>query len=549
MRDRLLNDSLTRLASEAAIKLSALVAGGDQIPFDVDADSGDDSLFYSYRPLTSHYVREHEGELRQLESFGPARDAVAAAGIAAAYLEARGEQVPSDPGERAAQMLIVFLAGLWDGCTELSLDHERLRGALAVLEAETRGADEADVLIAPLVGLRMPLPRLQLPNGMQIVRADSIEAPIEAMRSEGMGRAAWQPQFLALAEQTDGPDSAESALHQLSELISVMHLFKAGSVGLGPYAFAPTGEDRWARLATGAPATRAGHYELSEEEAIALAEFAAELEARPDPDGSLAWAVNRFEMGCGRESALEGLSDHLLALRAVLDGHGPVGASLPMRAAALIADESVERIEARERIEGALELERSLMNGAPSLPGLAVAAWIEEGVRRILRETALGELSKDLNKAADETLIATGLAGGDSEIAVAAAPAVPGREAEEAAACETPPEPDSDRSPIASGANSGPADNLQGEDYDMDHQDTRILEPIPAEGEIRITATPWLDEVDAPEHSTLDFPAIEGDLEHRERIDTPRVRHLFPVPEDADWEVRELRYDRRRRAG
>ncbi len=563
VRDRLLDDSLTRLASEAAIKLSALVAGGDQIPFDVDAESGDDSLFYSYQPLTSRYVRERDGELRALDSFGPAREAVAAAGIAAAYLEARGEQVPSDPGERAAQMLTVFLAGLWDGCTELSLDHERLRNALAVLEAETRGIDEADVLIAPLVGLRMPLPRLQLPNGMQIVRADAIEAPIEAMRSEGMGRAAWQPQFLALAEQADGPDSAESALHQLSELISVMHLFKPGSVGLGPYAFAPAGEDRWARLATGAPATRAGHYELSEEDAIALAEFAAELEARPDPDGALAWAVNRFEMGCGRESALEGLSDHLLSLRAVLDGHGPVGASLPMRAAALIADESVERIEARERIESALELERSLMNGSPSLPGLAVAAWIEEGVRRILRETALGELSKDLNKAADESLIVAGLDGGDVEVAVGASdvvaeiadqgsqgggaiPAAPGREAEEAAVDETSPVPDSDHSLISSEAGTGPATHLEGEDYDMNHQDTRILEPIPAEGEIRITATPWLDEVDAPEHSTLDFPAIEGDLQHRERIDTPRVRHLFPVPEDADWEVRELKYNRRR---
>ncbi len=148
----------------------------------------------------------------------------------------------------------------------------------------------------------------------------------------------------------------------------------------------PTGEDRWARIATGAPSTRPGSYELSEEEAIQLAEFAATLEARPDPDGALAWAVGRFELGCGRDSALEGLSDHLLALRAVLDGHGPVGASLPMRASALIADESFGRIEARERIESALELERSLMNGSPSLPGLAIAGWIEEGVRRILRD-------------------------------------------------------------------------------------------------------------------------------------------------------------------
>ncbi|HVY78562.1 MAG TPA: hypothetical protein VG898_08665 [Solirubrobacterales bacterium] len=547
MRDRLLNDSLTRLASEAAIELSALVAGGEAIPFDVDAESGDDSLFYSYRPLTSRYVRERDGRLRELEAFAPARDAVAAADIAATYLEARGEQVPGDPGERAAQMLTAFLASLWDGCTELSLDHERLRNALAVLEAETRGAEEADVLIAPLVGLRMPLPRLQLPHGVQIVRADTIEAPIEAMRSEGMARAAWQPQFLALAEQADGPDSADSALHQLRELISVMHLFKPGSIGLGPYAFAPTGEERWARLATGAPATRAGHYELSEEEAIALAQFAAELEARPDPDGALAWAVNRFEMGCGRESALEGLSDHLLSLRAVLDGHGPVGASLPMRAAALIADESVERIEARERIEGALELERSLMNGSPSLPGLAIAAWIEEGVRRILRETALGELSKDLNKAADETLIASGLEGGDVEIAVSEEIPVAGAEgivvSREAPAAEQIP------APSFQPQTPEPEHEPPEEEHSDMNQETRILEPIPAEGEIRITATPWLDEVDAPEHSTLDFPAIDGDVQHRERIDTPRVRHLFPVPEDADWQVRELKYDRRRQAG
>ena len=71
-------------------------------------------------------------------------------------------------------------------------------------------------------------------------------------------------------------------------------------------------------------------------------------------------------MGCARPTALEGLSDHLLALRAVLEGHGPVGASLPMRASALIADETrCDRIEARERVESALELERALMNGAP----------------------------------------------------------------------------------------------------------------------------------------------------------------------------------------
>ena len=76
------------------------------------------------------------------------------------------------------------------------------------------------------------------------------------------------------------------------------------------------------------------------------------------------------------------------------------------------------------------------------------------------------------------------------------------------------------------------------------NQDTRILEPVPAEHEIRITATSWLDEVDASDDvGTIEWPAGGSDVEHRERIDTPRVRHLFPVPEDAEWEVKELRYD------
>jgi hypothetical protein len=530
VRDRLLNESLTRLASDAAIRLSSLVAGGDQIPFDIDAESSDDSAFYSYKPLTSRYVREREDELRGLESFAAARDSVAAAGIAAAYLEARGEQVPADAGERAARMLTVFLASLWDGCTELALDHERLQSALAVLEAETRGAEEADVLIAPLVGLRMPLPRLQLPHGVQIIRADAIDAPIEAMRSEGMGRAAWEPQFLALAEQDEAAETAEDAIRQLRDLVSIMHLFKPGSIGLGPHAFAPTGEERWARLATGAPATRSGGYELNESEAVALAEFASTLEARPDPDGALAWAVGRFELGCGRESALEGLSDHLLALRAVLDGHGPVGASLPMRASALIADDDIDRFEARERIEEALELERSLMNGSPSLPGLALASWVEAGVRRILRDAALGKLGTDLGTAADETLIATGLEAGDG--------AIVGTTSE----WETP-----EAGEVEETVTTHRAAHHEPQ-IEHEEQATRILEPIPAEDEIRITATPWLDEVEVT-HSTLDFPAIEGDLQHRERIDTPRVRHLFPVPEDADWEVSELKYDHYGQAG
>jgi hypothetical protein len=318
VRDFLLSEALKRLATEAATRLSALVAAGDQIPFDVAADAGDDSAFYSYVPLSGRYVVDHAEELRALPSFVPARAAVAEAGVAAAYLEDRGEPVPAEPSARAELMLVVFFASLWEGCTGFALDRDRLEDALALLAAEGREADEADVLIVPIVGLRMSTPRLNLPHGVRVVRADAIEAPVDAMRSEGMGRAAWEPQYLAVAEQDAEDGGAEAALNQLRELISVMRMFKGGGIGLGPYAFAPTGANTWRRIATGAPATRPGGYRLSETEAEELAAFAGELESRPDPDAALSWAVGRFEMGCERESAVEGLSDHLLAMRAVL---------------------------------------------------------------------------------------------------------------------------------------------------------------------------------------------------------------------------------------
>jgi hypothetical protein len=548
VRDFLLNESIKRLATEAAGRFSSLVAMGEEIPFDVAADSADESAFYSYVPMTGRYVLEHAEELRSLPSFPAAREATVEAGVAAPYLEARGEAVPADPAARAELMLTTFFASLWEGSAGFSLDRERLEGALATLDAESRDADEADLLIVPLVGLRMSMPRLQLPHGVRIVRADSIEAPVDAMRSEGMGRAAWEPQYLAVAEQD--ADGAEGALMQLRELVSVMRMFKGGGIGLGPFAFAPTGEGCWRRIATGAPSTRPGGYRLGEAEAAELIEFAAALEARPDPDSALSWAVGRFEMGCERPTALEGLSDHLLAMRAVLEGHGPVGASLPLRAAALIEDETLDRMQARERVEDVLELERAMMNGLPIDRAVELATWMEEGTRKLLRQAALGELGNDLSTTADETLIVNGLEGGDAEITVSVPSEAPVEEEPDLVSePDSVPEPEYEEisieavEPGPSAELQLPADELPEEDEYVE-QETRIMEPVPAEEEIRITATPWLEEVtDSRAGETIDWPAdSDRDIQHREKIDTPRVRHLFPVP-DSDWEVEHLEFE------
>ena len=71
------------------------------------------------------------------------------------------------------------------------------------------------------------------------------------------------------------------------------------------------------------------------------------------------------------------------------------------------------------------------------------------------------------------------------------------------------------------------------------------------------TERDWLSEVSDPGGGeTLEWPAPEHDrseqaewrqgAEDEEPLDTPRVRHLFPEPDETDWEIGELDYDRSR---
>jgi len=594
VRDEVLKEALRRLAVEAATRLTSLVASGEELPFDVAENEGEHT-FYRYVPLTERFVNDHADELRSLPAFAPACSAVDQAGAAAPYLEARGEQVPEDAIERADRMLVAFVARLWKGSAEFAVDKPRLEAALHELEVEARDVADEDLLLAPLVGLQMPLAELDLP-GVRIVRADTIEAPLEATRSEGMQRSAWEPQFLGLAERDEGPGGSAPALRMLRDLVSVMRLFKEGAIGLGPHAYAPTGEGTWKRIVTGASQIRLGAYKLNEAEAAELGEFARQLEMRPDPDGSLAWAVARFEMGCDRTAALDGLSDHLLAMRALFEGSGPVGANLPMRVAALVA-EPAERPESYEKLQGAFELERAMMAGEDYEIGSAtgLAAWIEDATRAIVRGAALGEHGSDVAASADESLVAAGLEAGegsaeqmgeddeweppvtDSEQDETSEVAVPDPEAIRIIATQKR-EEKRVRIREHEPQGKGEADeDERGEHPDRGYEDGIYFEAAQEsdgtdevdeaeeaeqsaanddeETTVRSSTQPdWLSEVSETGGETLEWPAPVRERSREqaewrqetdeEPLEEPRVRHLFPVPENADWEVGELDYDR-----
>ena len=221
------------------------------------------------------------------------------------------------------------------------------------------------------------------------------------------------------------PDAGARAVEAFRQLITTLRLFKAGSVGLGPYAWTRAGANRWRRISTGSGRARPGGYRLAEQELTDLVAFSRTLAyrsalARPvsGPAGALPRATSRFEAGLERGVALEALNDYLLTLRFLLEGGGPAGLDLSIRVAALCA-EPEQRGQIKAVIDRALSLERELWSGEPAvgrddLPSAAeTTATVEDLTRAILADAACGHLGSDLRSTADEILLADGLAIGE----------------------------------------------------------------------------------------------------------------------------------------
>jgi hypothetical protein len=525
-----LKKALERLAEEAGDYFGELLRAGAEIPFEIDQKPGESSPLYRYVPQTHKFIVEHAEGLRKLRSFAPACKAISAAGVAANFLEEGGLPVPSDEQRRAEQLTVAFMARLWNGCDEFTIDPERLERILREIEFGSSDAiSPGRNVFCPLVGLQLPVTKLELATAT-IVRAEVTELPPDALRSEGMGRAAWEPQFVAVAKCLDEQQPAAVVNAQLRELITAMRLLRPGGVALGPHAWTQSEDGRWKRLATGAARPRAGGYVLTESDAIELADLTRALGSRPHREGPVGWAIARFELGCERETIFEGMSDYLLALRAILEGGGPAVVSLPMRIAALRA-EPRQRAAMSSAIERALVLEHRVMGGAPASAldddSLELAAEVEDHVRTILCDAARGELGGDLRVTADEILVADGLHGGDAVADMGATaeweiPDPPGPGIRVFAA--------KDRSqPSTEGDPATRPDMKVTEEEEEDMQISDVVVPI------------------NPTDVADSRPGHSGRSPRPERSATERLpaRELFPAPEATDWSIPELRFSRR----
>jgi hypothetical protein len=416
VRNRALHDHLSGFAELAADHLTRRLEGGAEIPFEVAENPGATSVLYHYRALSDEFVRACFDELRRLDGFGPAVLALAEVEGLPAYLRVLGiSDIPRSDRERAVVVLREFLARVWDEVTAFDLDDARFERAYRELESILYENTVLSTVLAPLAGVRLAGERLELGGGISLVRGDLCDAPPEAIWAPG--REEREPStlvLLAIEATPQDPPPLTAARLAFRKLLTTLRLFRAGPCALGATAWWRIDDGPWQSTAlafSGRP--HAGELWLDPTDRDELAELFDLVRAHPIKGGALPWALARFEMGSERAVPLDGLSDHLLALRALFHEEEPSATALSSRVAALCG-EPPQRPWIQDRIRQAFRLQRLLMRGDLDADYLeatgsdapeAIALDLEDQLRSILRDVVCGYLDVDVSRVADEVFL------------------------------------------------------------------------------------------------------------------------------------------------
>jgi hypothetical protein len=416
MRNRQLHAALAAFAEEAAWQLASDTAEGHEIPFEVVEAGGRrrDTPLYCYRPLTAAFIDERRAILSRLPSYLPAVHALASVGGLDSYLDARRMRSDDvDARSRAELALRAFLGRVFEDSTDFVLEPARLERAYAELEAVVHEGRTETVVVAPVLGLELVSAEVQMADGLTLMRGDVLEgAPDEAVWPRDGGDA----HVLAVLRWEAAPGDEAPVDHarvRLRRMLSALRLFDEAGVALGPAAWTRTAGGAWQAvlLDAGGGGPTLGPCTVTPEQEDELRAFCNLVGRRTPRSGEVAWALHRFNLACGRATAAEALTDHLLALRALLEPEGPASGRLGGRVAVLCADPD-DRARIAERVAGIVSLERRVITGV-GLPEreivAALVAELAEYLRAILRDVLCGHLDPDVRGVADE-LIERGLA-------------------------------------------------------------------------------------------------------------------------------------------
>ena len=414
MRNRELHDALRAFAVEASALLRDEQSTGAELQFELEEEAtrGGPTL-YHYRPLTGKFIADRWHRLRSLPTCGSAADALGAG--AAAYLRVNGLR-----GAEAEPALQAMLERLYEDATDFSFPEERFERVYAHVERTLFETSQPATVLVAVHGLELAQERVDLGEGLALVRGDLSDAPDEAVWGDP-----WHPPegtrehpnaLLTLTcELAPGERlPAEQTGERFREVLTGMRLWKAGGIALSAVAWRRMGDGRWQPFEIGSTgAARGEPWILVEGEDEELLEFLGVLDGAPCR-GSVAWALARFEMGLGRAHEADALSDYLLGLRALLEpGSEGNRSSLALRVAVLCAEEP-ERKRTQRRVQLALALEGYVMGDGPGDDYLdavgsdsprTLVNELERHLRALLRDLLCGYLEPDLRAMADDLLL------------------------------------------------------------------------------------------------------------------------------------------------
>jgi hypothetical protein len=407
MHNRALHDSLAAFVEEAAWQLAAEVSGGAEVPFElIDASQPTraSAPLYCYRPLTGRFIADRSPELAKLPSYAAAVQGLTTLPDLPAYLKVRGRRTPSpDSRAQADAALQAFLTAVWAESSDFAFDRERFDAAFTELEDSAYGDRALAVVLCAVEGLVLESDEVALSDGLALVRAETLRDVPDELRADPMGTVA----MLALDSEPGDGRALEDAGRRLRRLQTALRLWDDAEPSLGPTAWARTDGGTWSAvpLATGIRRD-AGDCLLAAEEEDPLRAFCSLVSRRTPRGGELAWALRRFELGCERASAIEALTDWLLAGRAILADPGVPGYDGLAERVAVICATPEERPALERRLEEAIRLERAAITGhvRPDPMVEDLIADLGGNLRAVLRDVLCGHLDPQLRRVADEML-------------------------------------------------------------------------------------------------------------------------------------------------
>jgi hypothetical protein len=401
MRDRQLQTTLRAFAEEAAWTLAAETAQGAELPFDLLEESprrGGPTL-YCYRPDTAGFIAERRHALSALENWLPAVHGIGARGGLDGYLRSLGHtRIPAEGRALAEAALHAFLEALFEDMSEFVLTDERFARVYGGLEEQVVGGAQGVEVIVPLLGLTLESEEVALADGLSLARPSALDRVPEAAEWDG------EHQTVLAVVRGDDEDVALQAPARVRRLVTALRLYDSARVAMGPAAWIRTAGGPWQVAPTGAGGLPHGSLALPGEQEDELRGFCNLVWRRMPRGGPLAWALQRFDMGCERPAA-QRITDHLLALRALLEPEGPDSGLLADRVATLCAAEG-DHDAVAERVAHAASLESVLIGGqtAAAADVELVASHLAGHLRAILRDVLCGHLDSDVRRLADELL-------------------------------------------------------------------------------------------------------------------------------------------------